>query len=124
MPDEVIARVNALAKAEGQPELLTFYDRRGLAIGELNPPDKIESEELTYDGYDDEADGLEPATVNEDYGLEDPDAELADNHPDAANEYPHPNEYHERAGNQDGSDDKNVVRACTIGIGTYDHPPT
>ena len=71
MPDEVIARVNALGKAEGQPPLLTFYDRRGLLIGDLTTPDKIEPEETDFDEFDEEADGLEPPTVNDNFGVED-----------------------------------------------------
>jgi hypothetical protein len=68
MPNEVIERVNALGKAEGQPSLLTFYDRRGLTIGELDLPNKIESDDPEYDEFDDEADGLEPQTTNEEFG--------------------------------------------------------
>jgi hypothetical protein len=34
MPQEVIKRVNELGKANGQPELLTFYDRKGRLISE------------------------------------------------------------------------------------------
>jgi hypothetical protein len=34
MPQEVIDRVNQLGKAEGQPELLNFYDRKGRLIGD------------------------------------------------------------------------------------------
>jgi Reverse transcriptase (RNA-dependent DNA polymerase) len=76
MPDEVIARVNALGKSENQPELLTFYDRRGLTLGELDLPHKIETETPEFDEYDEEADGLEPPTLNNEYGL---DEESPDN---------------------------------------------
>jgi hypothetical protein len=38
MPQEVIDRVNELGKANGQPELLTFYDRKGRLIGETENP--------------------------------------------------------------------------------------
>lgn len=58
MPDEVIDRVNTLGKSEGQPELLTFYDCRGLIIGDSQNPDKIEPEQDNFDNYDNEADGL------------------------------------------------------------------
>ena len=34
MPQEVIDRVNQLGTAEAQPQLLTFYNRRGLLIGD------------------------------------------------------------------------------------------
>ena len=34
MPQEVIERVNQLGLADRQPELLTFYDRKGRLIGE------------------------------------------------------------------------------------------
>jgi hypothetical protein len=33
IPQEVIDRVNLLGKTQGQPELLTFYDRKGRLIG-------------------------------------------------------------------------------------------
>jgi hypothetical protein len=33
MPKEVIARVNQLGKAEGQPKLLTFYNCKGQLVG-------------------------------------------------------------------------------------------
>jgi hypothetical protein len=43
MPQEVIDRVNELGKANGQPELLTFYDRKGHLIGETENPGVSES---------------------------------------------------------------------------------
>ena len=36
MPKEVITRVDTLGRAEGQPKLLTFYNRKGEIIGD-NP---------------------------------------------------------------------------------------
>jgi hypothetical protein len=39
MPKEVITRVDELGKAEGQPKLLTFYDRKGQLIGEYTEDD-------------------------------------------------------------------------------------
>jgi hypothetical protein len=39
MPQEVIDRVNQLGKADGQPELLTFTDRKGNLIGDDVVPD-------------------------------------------------------------------------------------
>lgn len=38
MPQEVIDRVNELGKAEGQPELLTFFHRKGRVIGDTSEP--------------------------------------------------------------------------------------
>jgi len=69
MPQEVIDRVDSLGKKQGQPELLTFFDRRSLIIGETESPDEPPAN--TNDEFDDEADGLEPPTVNEDYGMQD-----------------------------------------------------
>ena len=38
MPQEVIDRVNKLGEADGQPSLLTFYDRHGNPVGgTINP---------------------------------------------------------------------------------------
>jgi hypothetical protein len=34
MPQEVINRVNAMGKSDGQPDLLTFFDRKGNLIGD------------------------------------------------------------------------------------------
>ena len=68
MPQEVIDRVNQLGKADHQPELLTFYDRKGRLIGEsktAGAPDPVETVS-DEDGTED----LNPPTVNEDYGLD------------------------------------------------------
>jgi hypothetical protein len=53
MPDTVIDRVNALGSAE--PEILSFADRRGRKIGEIDAPD-VDPDELT--GVDDGLDTL------------------------------------------------------------------
>lgn len=81
MPQEVIDRVNALGRAEGQPELLTFFYRRGLLIGDLELPgvaDNDEPQEQNVDPYDDKADGLEPPAENQDFGLADDDVMVED----------------------------------------------
>ena len=68
MPQEVIDCVNQLGKADTQPELLTFYDRRGRLIGDsVTPgvpdiPDPINPEP---NGTED----LELPIVNLDYGI-------------------------------------------------------
>lgn len=80
MPEEVIKRVNEFGKAEGQPELMTFYDRKGLMIGELENPGKTKKENI-FDPYDDEADGLEPPTINGSYGIEELEEEISDYSP-------------------------------------------
>ena len=86
MPDEVIKRVDQLGKSEGQPELLTFFDRRGLVIGETTNPDAQghdpttdEPDYTNNDPKEEELDGLDPPTVNDDYGLEE---EVYVTHPD------------------------------------------
>ena len=38
MPQEVIDRVNKLGEAEGQPSLLTFYDRHRNPVGDSENP--------------------------------------------------------------------------------------
>jgi len=50
--------------------LRPFFDSRGLAIGDLLPPYKIESDEPEFDEFDDETDGLDPPLVNHDFGLD------------------------------------------------------
>ena len=70
MPNKVIERVNSLGKAKGQPEFLTFFDCRGLTLGEQGLPNKVKSDELDYDKYADETDGLEPPTTNTTYGID------------------------------------------------------
>ena len=67
MPQEVIDRVDALGKADKQPPLLTFFDRRGLLIGDLPSPAGINDSQDAFDL----GDGLDPPTVNDDYGLDD-----------------------------------------------------
>ena len=69
MPKEVIDRVDQLGRSEGQPELLTFFDRRGLLIGDTAIPG-AQTDIVEYDDYDDEIDGLEPPTANEHFGLD------------------------------------------------------
>jgi hypothetical protein len=49
MPQEVIDRVNELGKANGHPELLTFYDRKGHLIGETENPGVSESIDNAHD---------------------------------------------------------------------------
>ena len=38
MPQEVIDIVNKLGEADGQPSLLTFYDRHGNPVGDTKNP--------------------------------------------------------------------------------------
>ena len=38
MPQEVIERVNKLVEADGQPYILTFYDRHGNPVGNTKNP--------------------------------------------------------------------------------------
>jgi hypothetical protein len=58
MPKEVIDRVNQLGRAQGQPELLTFYDRKGRLIGddaELDDPIEGVIEDDAADAADEAA---------------------------------------------------------------------
>jgi hypothetical protein len=68
MPQEVIDQVNELGKANAQPELLTFYDRKGRLIGETENPGVSESIDNMIPPDDGLAD-LNTPTVNQDYGL-------------------------------------------------------
>ena len=68
MPQEVINRVDALGSSEGQPELMTFFDRKGLLIGEIETPNEEDPQQV--DGYEPEADGLEPNITNNDFGVD------------------------------------------------------
>ena len=68
MPQEVIDRVNELGKANEQPELLTFYDRKGRLIGETENPGVSESIDNMIPP-DDGLGDLNTPTVNQDYGL-------------------------------------------------------
>jgi hypothetical protein len=68
MPQEVIDRVNELGKANGQPELLTFYDHKGRLIGETENPGVSEPID-TMIPPDDGLGDLNTPTVNQDYGL-------------------------------------------------------
>jgi hypothetical protein len=63
MPQEVIDRVNQLFIADRQPELLTFYDRKGRLIGESETPGVPYTPE-TIIPEDDELGDLNPPTVN------------------------------------------------------------
>jgi hypothetical protein len=84
MPQEVIDQVNQLSqlgKAEGQPELLTFYDRKGRLIGDT----KNEGVPPVPHGIINHEDGLEecideqnePPIIHEDHGSNHTDT----NHP-------------------------------------------
>ena len=55
MSKEVINRVNKLGEADGQPSLLTFYDRHGNPVGDTRNPDA----DLT-DAPEEETDEDEP----------------------------------------------------------------
>jgi hypothetical protein len=76
MPQEVIDRVDQLGRADGQPELLTFYDRKGRLIGESETPGVPDAPEATIPDDDDLGDP-NPPTVNYHYGPgEEPDNPL------------------------------------------------
>jgi hypothetical protein len=113
MPQEVIDRVNELGKADGQPELLTFYDRKGLLIGESETPGVSDSVDTTVPP-DDGLGDFNPPTVSQDYGFDDgldeePDIDLPSaedetvHEPEIPSENPnesledidHPDEHHE-----------------------------
>jgi hypothetical protein len=62
MPQEVIDHVNQLGKADAQPELLTFYDRKGRLIGESNTTGAPDPAETASD--EDGTEDLNPPTFN------------------------------------------------------------
>ena len=66
MPEEVTKRVEHLFKADQQPDLLTFYDRKYQYIGESD----ITRVEADYDNYNDGIDDMDPPTTNNDFGLD------------------------------------------------------
>jgi hypothetical protein len=68
MPQEVIDRVNELGRANGQPDFLTFYDRKGRLIGETGNPGVSESINNMIPP-DDGLGDLNTPNVNKDYGL-------------------------------------------------------
>ena len=57
MPQEVIGRVNKLGESDGQPSLLTFYDRHGNPVGYTGNPNA----DLT-DAPEEETEENEPVT--------------------------------------------------------------
>jgi hypothetical protein len=70
MPQEVIDCVNQLAQADAQPELLTFYDRKGRLIGDqdnLEETDENNNPPPDEDGLED----LNSPEVNYNYGIDD-----------------------------------------------------
>jgi hypothetical protein len=86
MPQEVIDRVDQLGRADGQPELLTFYDR---FIGKSETPGVPDAPEATIPDDDDLGD-INPPTVNYHYG---PDEETKNPPPiviDEEPEFPQP----------------------------------
>jgi hypothetical protein len=68
MPQEVIERVNQLGTADGQPELLTFYDRKGRMIGETETPGVPHTPQVNNQ-EDDGLGDLDPPTVNDEHGV-------------------------------------------------------
>ena len=70
MPQEVIAPVDQLGIADGQPKLLTFYHRKGHLIGEAEIPwvPDIGDNAITDD--EDGVKDLNPPTINNDYRSE------------------------------------------------------
>ena len=69
MPQEVIDRVNQLGKADHQPELLTFYDRKGRSIGDADAPGVPDIVDTSIQEPQDGTEDLIPPTVNDDYGI-------------------------------------------------------
>ena len=69
MPQEVIDQINELGKADGQPDLLTFYDRKGRLISESENPGVSELID-TIIPPDNGLGDFKTPTVNQDYGLQ------------------------------------------------------
>jgi hypothetical protein len=67
MPQQVIDRVDQLGKADGQPELLTFYGHKGRLTGKSETPGVLDTPDTTILDDDDLGD-LHPPTVNYHYG--------------------------------------------------------
>ena len=68
MMQEVIDRVNQLRKVDGQTEMLTFYDRKGLLIGKSEIPGVPETPKEPPE--EDDLQDLNPDIINQDYGLD------------------------------------------------------
>ena len=85
MPDEVIKRVNQLGKADGMPELLTFYDRKGEQIGDIvqtahpgTPEEAIEPAEPDFERDPEPQTILEPQApppIQEEHEFQEPEPE-------------------------------------------------
>ena len=83
MPQEVINCVNALGKADGQPDLLTFFDQMGCTIGDTHDPSTPipgmhpedtgahPEDDMNPSDDDDGLADLKPTTTNYDFGHED-----------------------------------------------------
>ena len=101
MPQEVIDRVNQLGAADGQPELLTFFDRKGELIGDdaeiTGVPDDA-GEEPEYRAVHDPnvATGVE---------METPLVETVEENDDDGFEIENPSEVHENDVNLDPEND-------------------
>jgi Reverse transcriptase (RNA-dependent DNA polymerase) len=87
MPQEVIDRVNELGKAQGQPELLSFFDRKGRMIGdvaELHPDpgvpdqDNPDEPEMLDPPPNDDLQDLDLEPFNQDFGMDEEDEEPPD----------------------------------------------
>ena len=71
MPSEVIDRVNQLGKHDDQPELLTFYNRKGDLIGDTKLSDATQGVETVIDALANHAtEPIEAETTNEEILLE------------------------------------------------------
>ena len=86
MPQDVIDRVNELGRAEGQPELLTFFDRKGRLVGDILqlrpiPEDEID-QRMSEADLEEQETIPEPANnleININNNIIDPEAPLVDN---------------------------------------------
>ena len=70
-PQEVIERVNQLRVAVDQPELLTFYDRKGRLIRETEAPGVPDIVDTNIPDDEDGLEDLSPSTINNDCGPDD-----------------------------------------------------
>ena len=83
MPQEAIERVNQLGLADRQPELLTFYDRKGRLIGETEHPGVPDIVDTAITEEQDGTEDLTPPAVNADYGLPEEREQRSDNRRDS-----------------------------------------
>jgi hypothetical protein len=146
MPKEVITRVDQLGKAEGQPKLLTFYNRKGRLIGEyteddteipavppeneipgVHPENEIPGVQHAIPGVDHETTGVEMDRQEEEFeeeeqfGLEIPPDQEDNNEPEMLEQPDAP--VHEQANDNAEQPDAQVQDPTPLRRSTRDRKP-